>query len=135
MKPVIYCGPRVYASSICHLFVDEKREHYYFGNMKFVYIGNCYKMLAGDKMKRRPESIDPAPFQLTEKELRECETQKLIVKAFRDERKKAMQLKKPPEKITVAINLLRPYFQSVTWVDQKRFLAYLQQEMSKKGKK
>lgn len=90
-------------------------------------------MLAGDRMKVRPEQVDG--WEPSEQERAVYESQKLIVKSARLKRQKNMQIKKPHENIARAISLLRPFMRGLSHYDQTRFIGYICNEASKKQKK
>lgn len=134
MKTVMYLGERVtMMGSIYKLFVDKKGETYHYSKIKHVWLGSCYEITNDGKMKRNPESVEG--WEITEKERVEAEAQKLVVTAHRMTKRKAMQLKKPHPDIVKAMNLLGRFYRSMSKWDRQRFVDYLENEMSKGGKR
>lgn len=137
MKTVIYHGEHLtHFGKIYQLFKDKKGIEYNYTGVKMVWPGLCYELLPGDKMNRRPNQITDyrRVFEMTENDWVKSEAQKIAVKGFRLEQRKAMEVKKPHLDITTAINLLKPFYRGLSRFDQKSFVSYLENEMSKRKK-
>lgn len=128
-------GFRVWGGTY-HLFKDIKGNKFCFKGIKQIWPGDIYEMNSDETMKIRPqscESQDNWEFSLSDKN--EYEAQKEIVKYQRLERKKKMELKRPHQDIVTAIALLKPFFKNLNFMDSERFLNYLRNETSKRGKR
>jgi D-lyxose ketol-isomerase len=134
---LVYCGERVpvFSAKVLQLFKDAKGNKYHYSGIKGVYVGECYAAI-DEQMKIRPEIVPPEEaFALSTKDRIEAEAQMLIVRDWRAERKKAMELKRPHANITRAIDLLRPFYLGLNDLDRRRFAGYLRNEMSKRKRK
>lgn len=132
--PVQYLGERVgIRGKVIQSFRDTLGELYHFSGIKGVFFGSWYEMLEDGKMHRRPKELSGD--EPSDKDWKEFETNKIGVKAFRLQSRKAMQLKKPHEDIVRAVALLKPFYQSVDRFTQKRFMDWVCNEMSKPNKK
>lgn len=134
MKIVMYLGERVHWSNkIIQLFKSRDGKEYHFKGIK-AWVGNCYRLETGDKMQRRPEVLE-TNWEMSEKEKLEYEAQKEIVKFHRLNQRKAMELKKPHKDIVQAIYLLKKFYHSMDSIDRKRFMQYLDNQLSKRKNK
>lgn len=134
----MYHGERVgnYGDKVVQLFKLREGREYFFAGIKHLWPGSLYEILPGDKMSSNPKRYDDDPnWQMSEKERAEYEAQKLIVKNHRALKRKDMELKKSNPKIKHAIDLLRPFYQSLDHIDQKRFMGYITNQLSKRIKK
>lgn len=136
---IMYHGERVYRFRIQQLFKDKRGKEHYWTGIKYVQFGSIYEAEKKDKhfsLDRKPLSVEVKGWEPTEQERLTYESQKLVAKARRQENRKAMELSRPHNDITRAVNLLRPFFRQLNRIDQERFSSYLSNEMSKKvGKK
>lgn len=131
---VMYHGERVSLfGEINQLFKDRKGEESRFRGIKRIYFGNVYEM-NGISMNSKPEPIE-AGWSPTEKEELEYEAAKIAVSGHRQEQRKDMELKRPNKKVVQAVELLRPFYLVMSNVDRKRFMGWVSNECSKKGRR
>lgn len=130
---VMYHGERVgLFGEIFHLFKEKNgTERRFGGSFKRVRFGDVYPMV-DNRMKTQPEVIIPQPWEPTDQELHEYEAAKLAVRHEREQRKKDMVLKAPNPKIVQAVDLLRPFYQTMKDSDRRRFMGWVANECSKK---
>jgi hypothetical protein len=131
---LMYHGERVnHFGAIYQLFKSQKGVDSHYSGIKNVGIGSCYAQEPGGKMKIRPELVEPPKgFVMSEKDELEAEAQREVVRHARAEKRKAMELRKPNQRIVQAVDLLRPFYRAMSHVDQRRFMGYLANECSKK---
>lgn len=113
------------------LFKDKAGAEHRYSGIRGVAFGRVYATEDG-KMKIHPEALTPAPWEPTDKEWAEYEAQKIVVSEWRQSRRKDMALHKPNPKIVQAVELLRPFYLSMTDLDRRRFMGWVGNECSKK---
>lgn len=133
MKRVMYLGERVNVFKIGQLFRDKRGKDYWYRGVKGVWFGSIYEIDDKESIKIRPAEVDAAGWEPSEKDRAEWEAQKAVVKAFRLEKRKAMQLKRPHADIVKAIQLLAPFWRSLDRFDQERFSKYLANELQREA--
>lgn len=138
MKPkklVMYLGQRVnWAGEIYQEFKDREGNSYAYQSIKGVYFGEVYPLLPGDKMNRNPKAVE-TDWLPTEQDRREYEAQKIVVAAKRQERLKAMKIRKPHPDITRAVGLIKPFYLWLNNLERRRFIQWFENECSKKPPK
>ena len=86
------------------VFKIANGERLYFSKVKSIFQGSSYKVIVADKgshqIYTRPDSYPNPKLEMTDDECREFEGYKLSAKHIRLNKKKAMELKKPPEAVT-----------------------------------
>lgn len=130
---VMYHGERVdMMGRISQVFKDRSGHAYTYAGIKNVRFGCVVHLLSGDKMKVRPESVEPSPWEPTDQEVTEYEANKIAVLDTRARRLKDLKLHKPNRRIVEAVDLLRPFYLSMHNFDRERFMRWVAQECSKK---
>lgn len=137
---VIYLGEQVdIIGHINQVFRDKKGKVFKYNGVKGVWPGSCYLIDVNpdgsSTIKTRPESVEKPKIEFSEKDRLEYETNKEIAKHQRLLNKQAMDIKKPHEDITRAIQLLKPFARSVSNIDLNRFMGYLKNQLTKPTKK
>lgn len=130
---IMFMGERIHFGKIVQFFKDAKSIPHHFSGIKNIWFGSVYEM-NDDKIKVNPTAIE-TDWVPTDEERDEYEAQKLVVRAHRQARKKAMDIKKPHEKIVRAVELIRPFYLSLHNIDRRRFMEWFANECSRKGKK
>lgn len=133
--PAIYLGERLtLLGSVFHVFRDAKTNLYRFTGLKSIFFGETYLVSKDGSIKVRPD-VSLKKLDLMENDFAEFEAHKILAKDARLNKRKAMELKKPHADIVKAIELLRPFIQSVPRYDQDRFLRYIHNEATKRKKR
>lgn len=136
IEPYIYLGQRLsqYGGRVQQIFNNAKgTDEIVFRSVKGIYPGGVYEFdVANGVMKTRPERIWDSKITLTEAQEREFEAHKIVIKGWREERKKAMQINQPHANISQAIRLLKPFMKRLSYTDRRRFMEYIHNEASKK---
>lgn len=132
---VMYHGERVnHFDKIYQVFKSKDGKTHNFTGIKNIWFGSVYVM-EKDTLKRKPEAIE-TDWQPTDQEREEYEAAKIVVKATRQNKLKAMKLKQPHQNIVRAIELIRPFYLHLSNLDRRRFIEWFENECSKKkGKK
>lgn len=129
---VMYQGERLtMMQGLTHLFTDKDGGEHCFRGIRGAIFGHCYLMV-NDTMERRPTLAEAGCWEHTEKEELVYEGAKLAVANFRASRRREMELRMPNRKIVQAVDLLRPFYLSMTDFDRVRFMRWVSQECSKK---
>ncbi len=130
----MYLGERVgFSGKVIQAFKDEKGEEHFFKGIKSVYFGDVYEM-KNETMSGKPAQVE-SDWKPTEKDRLEYEAQKIVVRSYRQERQKEMKVKKPHANIARAVELMRPFYIPLSNLDRRRFIAWFENELSKKVKK
>lgn len=132
---VMFIGERVgWHGKVIQVFKNKRGKEHVFRGIKNLWFGSVY-IMEDNQMSVRPVSIDESEWKPTEKEELEYEAQKIVVKAHRQNKLKAMKLSKPHANIQRAVELIRPFYNHLPSLDRRRFLEWFENEISKKGKK
>lgn len=132
--PVMFIGERVsWRGKVIQVFKDKKGEEHVFSGIKNLWFGSVYK-IEDNKMSVKPTPIE-SDWKPTEKDEIEYESQKIVVRAHRQSKLKALKLKKPHANIARAVELIRPFYWHLPSLDRRRFLEWFENEISKKVKK
>lgn len=133
----IFLGEEVSViGEIRQVFRFDNGERGYWKGIRGLYRGKVVEVKGkpgAEKMATRPDSAEG--LELTEAEEREFDAKQLTVKQKRLENRKALSLKKPHRDIVNAIELLRPFAGHLSTIDRRRFMAYLENELSKRKKR
>lgn len=141
--PLMYHGERVnWRGEIIQLFRDRKGEEFYWSGRKHVYFGEIYESTkkgrskaADHVMARNPKMVVDETWSATEKDRAEYEGAKVACTDARAQRKKAYELKKPHKDLVRAVELMRPFYLSLTDNDRRRLIGWFANECSKKRRK
>jgi hypothetical protein len=133
-RKVMYCGERVGHFRVGQLFKDKRGKEYSYRGVKRVWPGCVYEISSDNKIDIRPKEIS-CDWEMSEQDRLEMEANKVAVTAYRLERRKAMELKRPHKDIVKAVELLRPFYRNLGHFDQARFVGYLRNQMSKGKRK
>lgn len=136
---LMYHGERVpFVGTPLQVFKDKKGKEYRWSGRKHVWFGSVYEaeymepgVLA---MLKNPKEL-LATWQPTEKERLEYEAAKLGVTSYRQNRKKAYELKKPHPDLVKAVLLFRPFYFALQNIDRRRLVDWFENECSKPLKK
>lgn len=135
---LMYLGERVDLFRGVHQeFKDKSGSKFNWTGIKNLYFGAVVEAERKGKsmtMSRRPQIVE-SDWQPTEQEEVEYEAHKVVVRAYRQSRKKAMELKRPNQNIVRAVELLKPFYRAMDHFSQKRFMEWIANACSKpKGK-
>lgn len=131
---VMFHGERVdHYGRLTQLFKERNGKEAVFTGIKGIYFGEVY-LMTDNRMNRKPESIENPAWDPAEKDRLEYEGQKIVVRNWRANRRKDMQLKKPHPKIVTAVDLLRPFYQTMGEIDRRRFMGWVSNECSRRKK-
>lgn len=136
--PLMYHGERVYYNGkVYQIFKDRKGEKFNWSGIKRVWFGSVYESTkTGDehRMSRRPVEIETPDWEPTEAERLEYEAQKIVVTASRQERRKAIVLKRPHDDLVRAVKLMRPFYKALSNFERQRLMEWFANECSKPKK-
>lgn len=138
---VLYLGERVrMMSGIQHAFRGPKGEEWYWKSFKG-YFGNSYyaeKTRTDVQLKRRGAEEVPEEkrkLNVTALDRENYEAAKIVCRQYRADRVRMMNIKAPHKDILRAIAILRPFVRNLNHFDLERFMNWVKNEISKKGKR
>lgn len=138
--PVMFLGERIrgWHKKIEQLFRSKDGKDFFFSGIHRPWFGTVYEMkLKADgsaSMAVRPKEVE-SDWEPSEKERQEFEAAKIVVASERQNRRKAMTLKRPHDDIVRAVKLMRPFYRALPDQDRRRFMEWFSNECSRKGKK
>jgi hypothetical protein len=137
---VMFMGERIrgWHKKIEQMFKAKDGKEFFFSGIKRPWFGTVYEMKlsanGSASLNVRPKEVE-ADWEPSEKERQEFEGAKLVVTAERQARQKAMKLQRPHDDIVRAVKLLRPFYRAMPDQDRRRFMEWVSNECSRKGKK
>ena len=125
-------GERVALFGIEQVFRNAKGEIVRYAKLSGYQFGESYIQTDG-KLPKRAEPLDEEKRKLTPgtEDRRQFEVHKLAVINYRRRQLNAYNLKKPHPEIVRAIELLRPFARTVDSIDLRRFMGYIENQLTK----
>jgi hypothetical protein len=137
-REIIYLGERLdLLGGIQHAFrASGGRIMKFSDNLgRGLYFGDSYLVSAAGTIAVPPKKCERPRLKITEQERLDFELQKELVKVERLKRRKALEIKKPHADIVAALELLRPFVRGADNFTLRRFVGYLEHQLSKPAKR